>query len=129
MDRNKAVVIIDYGAGNLRSVVNAIAKLGYQSRITSDPSDMINADAVILPGVGAAADTMANLRRLGLAHMIGQFIAEGRPFLGVCIGLQILFTDTEEVVLISWGKSSPYSFVVSTRTHPSRSYYTTTFVV
>lgn len=96
MDRNKAVVIVDYGAGNLRSVANAIAKLGYQSRITSDPGDMVNADAVILPGVGAAADTMANLKRLGLAHMIGQLIAEGRPFLGVCIGLQILFTDTEE---------------------------------
>ena len=96
MGRNKAVVIVDYGAGNLRSVINAIAKLGYHSRITSDPSDMINADAVILPGVGAAADTMANLKRLGLAHMIGQFIAEGHPFLGVCIGLQILFTDTEE---------------------------------
>jgi len=96
MGRNKAVVIVDYGAGNLRSVVNAIAKLGYQSRITSDPGDIVNAQAVILPGVGAAADTMANLKRLGLARMIGQLIAEGRPFLGVCIGLQILFTATEE---------------------------------
>jgi glutamine amidotransferase len=90
------IAIIDYGAGNLRSVANAIAKLGYQPRITSDPGEVVNADAVILPGVGAAADTMANLKRLGLAHMIGQLIAEGCPFLGVCIGLQILFTSTEE---------------------------------
>ena len=96
MVRNKAVVVVDYGAGNLRSVANAIAKLGYQPRITSDPGEVVNADAVILPGVGAAADTMANLERLGLAHMIGQLIAEGRPFLGVCIGLQILFASTEE---------------------------------
>jgi len=90
------LVIIDYGAGNLRSVVNAIAKLGYQPRITSEPGEVVNARAVILPGVGAAGDTMANLRRLGLVHTIGQLIAEGRPFLGVCIGLQILFTSTEE---------------------------------
>ncbi len=90
------IVIIDYGAGNLRSVVNAITKLGYQSKITSSPSDLLDARAVILPGVGAAADTMANLSKLGLASPICQFIADGRPFFGVCIGLQILFTGTEE---------------------------------
>jgi glutamine amidotransferase len=90
------IAIIDYGAGNLRSVANAVARLGYPSRITSDPNEVISAQGVILPGVGAAADTMANLKRLGLAHTIGQFIAEGRPFLGVCMGLQILFTSTEE---------------------------------
>lgn len=96
MDRDKVVVIVDYGAGNLRSVANAVAKLGYRPRMTSDPDEAINAQAVILPGVGAAADTIANLKRLGLIRAIGQFIAEGRPFLGVCIGLQILFTGTEE---------------------------------
>ncbi len=90
------IAIIDYGAGNLRSVVNAIAKLGYQPTITGSASEMFNAQAVILPGVGAAADTMESLKRLGLASIIRQFIAEGRPFLGVCIGLQILFTGTEE---------------------------------
>jgi glutamine amidotransferase len=90
------IVIIDYGAGNLRSVANAIAKLGYQSRITSDPGEVLKAQAVILPGVGAAADTVANLKRLRLASPIRQFVTEGRPFLGVCIGLQVLFTSTEE---------------------------------
>jgi len=90
------IAIIDYGAGNLRSVVNAVSKLGYQPEVTSSPSDLLNAQAVILPGVGAAAATMENLKRLGLASPIQRFIAEGRPFLGVCIGLQILFTGTEE---------------------------------
>ncbi len=90
------IAIIDYGAGNLRSVVNAVSKLGYQPKVTSRPAEVLNAQAVILPGVGAAADTMANLKRLGLANPIQRLIAEGRPFLGVCIGLQILFTGTEE---------------------------------
>ena len=90
------IVVIDYGAGNLRSVVNAIARLGYQPRITSDPGEVLKAQAVILPGVGAAADTMANLKRLKLVAPIRQLIAENRPFFGVCIGLQILFTSTEE---------------------------------
>lgn len=90
------IAIIDYGAGNLRSVMNAIAKLGYQSTITSNPTDVLNAQVVILPGVGAAADTMENLKALGMVTSICQFIAEGRPFFGVCIGLQILFTGTEE---------------------------------
>ena len=90
------IVIIDYGAGNLRSVVNAIARLGYQPRITSSPLDVVSADAVILPGVGAAGDTMASLKRLKLANPIRQLATEGRPFLGVCIGLQVLFTSTEE---------------------------------
>jgi glutamine amidotransferase len=90
------IAIIDYGAGNLRSVANAITRLGYQPGITSDPAEVANADGVILPGVGAAADTMANLKRLKLVAPIRQLIAEGRPFFGVCIGLQVLFTSTEE---------------------------------
>ena len=90
------IVIIDYGAGNLRSVVNAVSKLGYQPKVTSSPDDVLEAQAVILPGVGAAADTLDNLKALGLIEPIRHFIAEDRPFLGVCIGLQILFTGTEE---------------------------------
>ena len=90
------IAIIDYGAGNLHSVTNAITKLGYQPRITSRQDEVLDAQAVILPGVGAAGDTMENLRRLGLVGPIGQLIAEGRPFFGVCIGLQILFNGTEE---------------------------------
>ena len=90
------IAIVDYGAGNLRSVINAVSKLCYQPKVTSSPDDVLNAQAVILPGVGAAADTMANLRTLKLISPICRFIAEGHPFLGICIGLQILFTGTEE---------------------------------
>ncbi len=90
------ITIIDYGAGNLRSVTNAVAKLGYPAKLTSSPTDIMEAKAIILPGVGAAADTMESLNRLGLVSPIRQFITEDRPFLGVCIGLQVLFTDTEE---------------------------------
>ncbi len=90
------IAIIDYGAGNLRSVVNAITRLGYQPVVTSKPGDLANARVVILPGVGAAGETMKNLRALGMVDPIRQYINEGRPFFGVCIGLQILFDDTEE---------------------------------
>ncbi len=90
------ITIIDYGAGNLRSVVNAVTSLGYQPKITSNPGEVLDAQAVILPGVGAATDVMTSLKRLGLDGPIGQFVAGGRFFLGVCIGLQILFTATEE---------------------------------
>ena len=90
------ITIVDYGAGNLRSVVNAVNKLGYQPKVSSSPDDVLNAQAVILPGVGAAADTMSNLEELKLISPIRRFIAENRPFLGVCIGLQVLFTGTEE---------------------------------
>jgi glutamine amidotransferase len=90
------IVIIDYGAGNIRSVVNVVSKLGYRPKVTSSPDDVLNAKAVILPGVGAAADTMTNLIKLGLANSIRQFIDEGRSFFGICIGLQVLFSITEE---------------------------------
>jgi glutamine amidotransferase len=90
------ITIIDYGAGNLRSVVNAISRLGYESRVTADPAGVLKSQAMILPGVGAAADTMANLRQQGLDEPIRQFVAQGKPFLGVCIGMQVLLSDTEE---------------------------------
>lgn len=90
------ITIIDYGAGNLRSVSNAITSLGYKARISSDPDEVIRAESVILPGVGAAADTMANLEERGLLDPIRQVIAAGLPFLGICMGLQVLFTETEE---------------------------------
>jgi len=90
------IVIIDYGAGNLRSVLNATNRLGYQAQITDIPGDILTAQVAILPGVGAAANSMAKLRKLGLVNPIRRFIADGRPFLGICIGLQILFRGTEE---------------------------------
>ena len=90
------IAVIDYGAGNLRSVTNAVGKLDYSPKVTRRPEDVLNARAVILPGVGAAADTMTSLKTLGLVEPVREFIADGRPFLGVCIGLQILFKGTEE---------------------------------
>jgi glutamine amidotransferase len=90
------IAIIDYGAGNLRSVANAIARLGYQPRVTNRAEDLLEAKAIILPGVGAAGDTMASLQKLGLVDPLKKLIAENRPFFGVCIGLQVLFTGTEE---------------------------------
>ena len=90
------ITIIDYGAGNMRSVVNAVSRLGYEARVVNRPDEVLSARAVILPGVGAAADTMANLSKSGLDGAIKRFIAEGKPFLGVCIGLQVLFSGTEE---------------------------------
>jgi glutamine amidotransferase len=90
------ITVIDYGAGNLQSVVNAITKLGYQPEITSNSRAVLEAQAVILPGVGAASATMENLEAMGMVDPIRQLINEGRYFLGICIGLQILFTGTEE---------------------------------
>jgi len=89
-------IIVDYGAGNLRSVARAVARAGYEPVITAEPSAVERAEVVILPGVGAAADTMSNLTRCGLVEPIRQYIAGGRPFLGVCMGLQALFTVSEE---------------------------------
>ena len=90
------IAIIDYGAGNIRSVINAVMKLGYRAQITSQPEEILQAEAVVLPGVGAAGDTMKSLRKLGLTGVINRLAAENRPLLGICIGLQILFTGTEE---------------------------------
>ncbi len=90
------VVIVDYGAGNLRSVVRAVAHAGVEARVTADPRALEAARAVIVPGVGAAADTMANLRSGGLIEPIRDYVASGRPFLGVCMGMQALFDLSEE---------------------------------
>ena len=90
------ITIVDYGAGNLRSVCNAVTKLGYRPKLAVTPEEVLDARVLILPGVGAAAHTMHNLKRLGLDSAISCYIAQGRPFLGICIGLQVLFSSTEE---------------------------------
>lgn len=89
-------IVVDYGAGNLRSVAIALARLGFDPLVTSQPDAVNNADVVILPGVGAAADTMSNLARRRLVEPIREYIASGRPFLGICMGLQVLFSVSEE---------------------------------
>jgi glutamine amidotransferase len=93
---DKGIAIIDYGAGNLRSVANAITKLGYHPRVTSDPGEVLDAVAVILPGVGAAADTMNSLEKLDMTDTIRQLVQQRRPLFAICVGLQILLSRTEE---------------------------------
>ncbi len=90
------IAIIDHGAGNLRSVANTITKLGYQPKVTSEPGDILGAAAVILPGVGAAGNIMNSLVKSGIDEIIRQLVAEDRPLFAVCVGMQILFSGTEE---------------------------------
>lgn len=96
MSGRKDIAIIDYGAGNLRSVVNAISRLGVEPYVTNSAADITLAKAVILPGVGAAAACMTALRAQGMDNAIRGIIADDRPFLGICLGLQVLFSTTEE---------------------------------
>ncbi len=90
------IAIIDYGAGNLRSVSNALVKLSYAPKVTSKPDDVLKAAAVIFPGVGAAADAMQSLRECGMDDAIRQVIREGKPFFAVCVGMQVLLSVSEE---------------------------------
>lgn len=90
------VVVVDYGAGNLHSVARAVQHEGTRPLITKEARYLADADALIVPGVGAAADTMMNLRRCDLEDPIREYIASGRPFLGVCMGQQALFDVSEE---------------------------------
>lgn len=90
------IAIIDYGMGNLRSVQKAFEKVGHSATVTSDPDSLRAADRVVLPGVGAFRDAIAELRRTGLGAAFVDFVATGKPALGVCLGLQLLFDRSEE---------------------------------
>jgi imidazole glycerol-phosphate synthase subunit HisH len=90
------IAIIDYGMGNLRSVSKAFETVGHQAEVTRDTHVIGNASHVVLPGVGAFGDCMANVERYGLAEAIRASIQSGKPFLGICLGLQLLFTESEE---------------------------------
>ena len=90
------IAIVDYGMGNLRSVQKAFEKVGHQSVVTRDPHQIDRASRVVLPGVGAFGDCMDNLTRYQLDEPIRRGIVAGKPFLGICLGLQLLFTESEE---------------------------------
>jgi glutamine amidotransferase len=90
------IAIVDYGMGNLRSVQKAVEKVGYEARITRSSVAIADAGAVILPGVGAFKDCMDNLERFSLIDPVLQAIRSGKPFLGICLGLQLLFTKSLE---------------------------------
>lgn len=96
MSSRPKVAIIDYQMSNLFSVEHACEHVGLQPKVTSKKSELFNADAAILPGVGAFGDAMKNLDRLDLSQAIHTFIASGKPLLGVCLGLQLLFQKSEE---------------------------------
>ncbi|MEI6702370.1 MAG: imidazole glycerol phosphate synthase subunit HisH [Deltaproteobacteria bacterium] len=90
------IAIIDYGMGNLRSVQKGFEKVGAEALVTADPKKVLEADRVVLPGVGAFRDCMRNLEQGGFVEPILKVIADGRPFLGICVGMQLLFTDSVE---------------------------------
>ncbi|MBQ8663234.1 MAG: imidazole glycerol phosphate synthase subunit HisH [Eubacterium sp.] len=90
------IAIIDYDAGNLKSVEKALQHLGQECMITGKAEEILSADKVILPGVGSFGDAMSNIRRLGLEEVIKEVAAKGTPFLGICLGLQLLFESSDE---------------------------------
>jgi glutamine amidotransferase len=90
------IAMIDYDAGNIKSVEKALQKLGSDVVITKDPQVILGADKVILPGVGSFGDAMNNLKKYGLDEVIHQVVEKGTPFLGICLGLQLLFERSDE---------------------------------
>ncbi len=90
------IAIIDYGAGNIKSVENAFLHLGKDVTVTDDRNVIMNADKAVLPGVGSFGDAMGSLRTTGLDEVIYKYIGMGKPLLGICLGLQLLFEESEE---------------------------------
>jgi len=90
------IAVIDYGMGNLRSVEKGFVKTGFEAKVVSEPEAVARAAGVVLPGVGAFADAMSNLRSSGLLEVVVRTLESGKPFLGICLGLQLLFEASEE---------------------------------
>jgi glutamine amidotransferase len=90
------IAIVDYGMGNLRSVSKAFESVGHHAVVTRDPATIQKASHIVLPGVGAFGDCMANLEQFDLIEPARSAIRSGKPFLGICLGLQLLFTESEE---------------------------------
>lgn len=90
------IVLVDYGMGNLRSVEKALQKIGGNVKLSQDPDDVRRAAKLVLPGVGAFGDAMKNLKKRGLDAAIKEEVAAGKPFLGICLGLDLLFEESDE---------------------------------
>lgn len=90
------IAIIDYDAGNLKSVEKALQYLGEECIVTRDKEKLLKADKIILPGVGAFGDAMEKLHKFGLVDVIHKLVKENKPFLGICLGLQLMFESSEE---------------------------------
>lgn len=100
--KNRNIVIVDYGLGNIKSMYNAIKFVNLKPpTITADCNKIKSADAIVLPGVGAFSEGMKNLNKLGLSNLLLDFVATGKPFLGVCLGMQMLFDESEEFGITS----------------------------
>ncbi len=95
------IAIIDYGAGNLKNVAKAFDFLNIDNVVTSDIDEIRRADKIVLPGVGAFGEGMANLTKLGLDNVIREEAAAGKPLLGICLGMQMLFDESEETPLVA----------------------------
>lgn len=93
---SEPVALVDYGMGNLPNVVRALGRAGAAARVVGDPDELRRAERVVVPGVGACGDAMANLRAKGLDRALVEWLDLGRPFLGICLGLQILLESAEE---------------------------------
>jgi glutamine amidotransferase len=94
--RQPEIVVVDYDAGNLRSVQRALEAVGQRVRVTPDPREVYRAEALVLPGVGSAQDCMRKLAQRDLVAPLREYAASGRPFFGVCVGLQLLYDGSEE---------------------------------
>ncbi len=92
----QTILIVDYGMANLRSVQKAFEKVGFRADISGDPNRVAEADKLVLPGVGAFRDAIGRLHEVGLARPICEHVRAGKPFLGICLGLQLLFTKSYE---------------------------------
>jgi glutamine amidotransferase len=103
------IAIVDYGMGNLRSVWKAFHHLGADARLTNDPQEICRAEGIVLPGVGAFRDCMSNLDKLGIASPLLESIERGKPYLGICLGLQVLFTESTE-----FGRTAGLGFLKGT---------------
>ncbi len=90
------IAIIDYGAGNIQSVYKAMKFIGCECIVTRDKNEILNADGAILPGVGAFGDSVSTMEIYGIKDVVKEFINTGKPFLGICLGLQLLFPESEE---------------------------------
>ncbi len=102
-DSRPRIAVVDYDMGNRRSVEKALEHVGAQAVITRDPAELRDADALVLPGVGAFPSGMANLRRFGLDTLLAEQVEQGTPLLGICLGMQLLFDSSTELATTTAG--------------------------
>ncbi|MBI6874679.1 imidazole glycerol phosphate synthase subunit HisH [Clostridium aciditolerans] len=95
--KEKKIAIVDYGMGNLRSVEKAFEFIGAKAKITDNGEEIINSSGILLPGVGAFPDAMENIKKLGLDKVLKEAVKNGTPLMGICLGMQLLFEESDEV--------------------------------